>query len=108
MPKPKVLRPHGLFEPARKILEESCEVEYWAQAGVHRGQNIQASEGQRRMVCLLNGKVSEELLRAAPKLRMRECGGGIRHIDVAACTKRGVMRRIPGVRMKRRRTLPGH
>ena len=32
MAKPKVFATHGLFEPARKILEESCAVEYWTQA----------------------------------------------------------------------------
>jgi len=29
MAKPKVLATHRLFEPARKILQEQCEVEYW-------------------------------------------------------------------------------
>src|SRR5207247_10626115 len=51
------------------------------------------------MVCLLTEKVNEELLQAAPKLRIAaNVAVGFDNIDVAACTKRGVAAtNTPGV-----------
>ncbi len=100
MPKPKVFATHGLFEPARKILEESCEVEYWAQAErPPRPELFRLVADKEGLVCLLTEKVSEELLRAAPKLRIAaNVAVGFDNIDVAACTKRGVIAtNTPGV-----------
>src|SRR6266446_9766516 len=100
MPKPKVFATHGLFEPARKILEESCEVEYWAQAErPPRPELFRLVADKEGLVCLLTEKVSEELLRAAPKLRIAaNVAVGFDNIDVAACTKRGVVAtNTPGV-----------
>jgi lactate dehydrogenase-like 2-hydroxyacid dehydrogenase len=100
MAKPKVFATHGLFEPARKILEESCEVEYWTQADrPPRPELMQRVQDKEGLVCLLTEKVSEELLRAAPKLRIAaNVAVGFDNIDVAACTKRGVVAtNTPGV-----------
>ncbi len=100
MPKPKVFATHGLFEPARKILEESCEVEYWAQAErPPRPELMQRVQEKEGLVCLLTEKVSEELLRGAPKLRIvANVAVGFDNIDVTACTKRGVVAtNTPGV-----------
>src|SRR6267378_1856846 len=67
MQKPRVFATHGLFEPARKILEESCDVEYWAQAErPPRPELFKLVADKEGLVCLLTEKVSEELLRAAP------------------------------------------
>jgi glyoxylate reductase len=51
------------------------------------------------LVCLLTDKVNEELLRNAPKLRIvSNVAVGFDNIDVAACTKRGVIAtNTPGV-----------
>jgi len=51
------------------------------------------------LVCLLTEKVNEELLQAAPKLRIAaNVAVGFDNIDVAACTKRGVAAtNTPGV-----------
>ena len=51
------------------------------------------------LVCLLTERVSEELLRAAPKLRIvANVAVGFDNIDVPACTKRGVVAtNTPGV-----------
>src|SRR6195256_3570423 len=100
MAKPKVFATHGLFEPARKILEESCDVEYWAQdERPPRPELFRLVEDKEGLVCLLTEKVSEELLRAAPKLRIAaNVAVGYDNIDVAACTKRGVVAtNTPGV-----------
>ena len=54
MAKPKVFATHGLFEPARKILEESCDVEYWAQAErPPRPELLQRVKDKEGLVCLL-------------------------------------------------------
>jgi glyoxylate reductase len=51
------------------------------------------------VVCLLTEKINEELLRAAPKLRIASnVAVGFDNIDVEACTKRGVVvTNTPGV-----------
>jgi len=60
MPKPKVLATHSLFEPARQILQENCEVEYWAKPGrPAAGRSFAAREGQRGLICLLTEKINE-------------------------------------------------
>ena len=100
MAKPKVFATHGLFEPARKILEESCDVEYWTQAErPPRPELMQRVQDKEGLVCLLTEKVSEELLRGAPKLRIAaNVAVGFDNIDVTACTKRGVVAtNTPGV-----------
>jgi glyoxylate reductase len=100
MAKPKVFATHGLFEPAQKILEESCDVEYWAQAErPPRPELFRLVKDKEGLICLLTEKVSEELLRAAPRLRIAaNVAVGFDNIDVAACTKRGVIAtNTPGV-----------
>jgi glyoxylate reductase len=100
MARPKVLATHGLFEAAREILQASCEVEYWTQAErpprEELTRRVQDKEG---LVCLLTERVNEELLRAAPKLRIAaNVAVGYDNIDVAACTQRGVVAtNTPGV-----------
>jgi lactate dehydrogenase-like 2-hydroxyacid dehydrogenase len=100
MPKPRVLATRPLFPAAQQILSAGCEVEYWT-----RPERIPKEELYRRLtdkeglVCLLTERVSEELLRAAPKLRIAaNVAVGFDNIDVPACTKRGVVAtNTPGV-----------
>jgi glyoxylate reductase len=100
MPKPRVLATRPLFPAAHQILSAGCEVEYWT-----RPERIPKEELYRRLtdkeglVCLLTERVSEELLRAAPKLRIAaNVAVGFDNIDVPACTKRGVVAtNTPGV-----------
>jgi glyoxylate reductase len=100
MARPKVLATHSLFEAAREILQASCEVEYWTQTErpprEELTRRVQDKEG---LVCLLTERVNEELLRVAPKLRIAaNVAVGYDNIDVAACTKRGVVAtNTPGV-----------
>ena len=100
MPKPKVFVTHSLFGPARKILQETCEVEYWAKPErPSREEVLRRVKNKEGLVCLLTEKINEEFLRAAPKLRVAaNVAVGFDNIDVAACTKRGVVAtNTPGV-----------
>lgn len=100
MAKPKVFATHRLFDPARKILAENCDVEYWEQPGrPTREEVLRRVENKEGLICLLTEKVNDELLEAAPKLKIAaNVAVGFDNIDVAACTKRGVVAtNTPGV-----------
>src|SRR6202045_767603 len=100
MPKPKVFATHGLFEAARQILQETCEVEYWAKPErPPREEVLRRVKDKEGMICLLTEKINEELLSVAPKLRIAaNVAVGFDNIDVAACTKPGVAAtNTPGV-----------
>jgi len=100
MAKPRVYCSHELFEDARKILDAACDVEYWTQAGrPPREEVLRRVKDKEGLVCLLTEKVNEELLRAAPKLRIAaNVAVGYDNIEVDACTKRGVVAtNTPGV-----------
>jgi len=100
MPKPKVLATHGLFEEACKILDAACDVEYMTGPDrPERQEVLRRVKDKEGLVCLLTEKVNDELLRAAPKLRIAaNVAVGFDNIDVDACTKRGVVAtNTPGV-----------
>lgn len=100
MPKPKVLATRPLFPEARQILDAHCEVEYWQQEDrISREELLRRVKDKEALVCLLTERVNEELLRAAPKLRIASnVAVGYDNIEVAACTKRGVVAtNTPGV-----------
>src|SRR5438105_5657985 len=100
MSKPKVFATHSLFDAARKILNESCEMEYWAKSErPPREEVLRRVKDKDGLVCLLTEKVNEEFLKAAPKLRIAaNVAVGYDNITVADCTKRGVAAtNTPGV-----------
>jgi glyoxylate reductase len=100
MAKPNVYVTHRLFEAARKVLRESCEVEFWSNPErPPREEVLRHVKDKEGLVCLLTEKVNEEFLRAAPKLRIvANVAVGFDNIDVPACTKRGVVAtNTPGV-----------
>jgi glyoxylate reductase len=100
MAKPRVFATHSLFDAARQILQEACEVEYWAKPErPPREEVMRRVKDKEGLVCLLTEKINEEFLRAAPKLRIAaNVAVGFDNIDVAACTKRGVLAtNTPGV-----------
>jgi len=92
MAKPKVLATRPLFPAAQKILNASCEVEYWTKPErISKEELFKKVKDKEGLVCLLTEKVNAELLNAAPKLRIAaNVAVGFDNIDVAACTKRGV------------------
>jgi len=100
MPKPKVFATHSLFDAARQILRETCEVEYWAKPErPPREEVLRRVKDKEGLICLLTEKINEELLGVALKLRIAaNVAVGFDNIDVAACTKRGVAAtNTPGV-----------
>jgi glyoxylate reductase len=100
MSKPKVFATHSLFEAARQILQETCDVEYWAKPErPPREEVLRRVKDKDGLICLLTEKVNEDLLKMAPKLRIAaNVAVGFDNLDVAACTKRGVAAtNTPGV-----------
>jgi glyoxylate reductase len=100
MPKPQVFATRPLFPAAQKILNVNCESEYWTKperiSKEELHQRIKEKEG---LVALLTERVNEELLSAAPKLRIvSNIAVGFDNIDVPARTRRGVVvTNTPGV-----------
>jgi glyoxylate reductase len=100
MPKPKVFATRPLFESARSILDANCEVEYWNQPNrISRDELVRRVKDKEALVCLLTERVDDDLLRAAPGLRIASnVAVGFDNIDVPACTRRGVVAtNTPGV-----------
>jgi len=100
MPRPKILATRPLFEEARRILQEKCQVEYWREpARISREELLARVRDKQGLVCLLTERVDEALLRAAPELRIvANVAVGFDNIDVPACSKRGVAAtNTPGV-----------
>ncbi len=100
MPRPNVLSTRPLFPAAQQILNASCEVEYWTKPErISREELLRRVKDKEALVCLLTEGVNEELLSAAPNLRIAaNVAVGFDNIDVAACTRRGVVAtNTPGV-----------
>ena len=100
MPKPKIYATHELFEPAREILNANCDIQYWSKSErPPREEVLRTIRDKEGLICLLTEKINDELLRAAPKLRITaNVAVGYDNIDVDACTRRGVaVTNTPGV-----------
>jgi len=100
MARPKVLATRPLFPAAQKILDASCDVDYWTKPErISKEELFRRIADKEGLVCLLTEKVNEELLAAAPKLRIAaNIAVGYDNITVADCTKRGVAAtNTPGV-----------
>ncbi|HUJ30022.1 MAG TPA: D-glycerate dehydrogenase [Candidatus Acidoferrum sp.] len=100
MSKPKVLATRPLFPAARKILDDEFDVEYWTSPErIPRAELLKRVADKEALVCLLTEQVDEELLNAAPKLRIAATVSvGFDHINVDACTRHKVAAtHTPGV-----------
>jgi glyoxylate reductase len=100
MARPKVLATRPLFPAAQEILNASCEVDYWTQPErISKEELFRRVSDKDGLVCLLTEKVNEELLAAAPNLRIAaNVAVGYDNITVPDCTKRGVAAtNTPGV-----------
>src|SRR5437870_12733338 len=85
---------------ARTILQENCDAEYWEkQERPPREEVLRRVKDKEGLICLLTEKVNDELLLAATKLKIAaNVAVGFDNIDVAACTRRGVIAtNTPGV-----------
>src|SRR5947209_12367086 len=100
MPKPKVLATHRLFPAAQEILNAGCDVDYWTRSErPPREDLLRRISDKEGLVCLLTEKINDELLQAAPKLRIAaNVAVGFDNITVPDCTKHGVAAtNTPGV-----------
>ena len=100
MATPRVFATHSLFVAAREILRENCVVEYWTGPERPAREEVLGRLWDKDgLVCLLTEKVNEELLLAAPKLRIAaNVAVGFDNLDLVACTRRGVVAtNTPGI-----------
>ncbi len=100
MSKPKALVVRPLFPEARAILDRHFDVEYWTRPErIPRAELLARASEKDALVVLLTEKVDDELLAAAPKLRVASTVSvGFDNIDVPACTRRKVVAtNTPGV-----------
>jgi len=100
LPKPKVLATHPLFPAARKVLDDEFDVDYWSHSErPSRDELLKRVADKEALICLLTEKVNEQLLAAAPKLRIAATVSvGFDHIDVEACSRHKVVAtHTPGV-----------
>jgi glyoxylate reductase len=100
MARPKVLATRPLFPAAQQILNASCDTEYWTQLDrISKEELFRRIKDKEGLICLLTERVDTDLLRTAPKLRIAaNVAVGFDNIDVAVCTKRGVVvTNTPGV-----------
>jgi glyoxylate reductase len=98
--KPAILSTRPLFPAARTILDQHFDVDYWKPSDrISREELLKRVADKEGLVCLLTEKVDDELLTAAPKLRIASTVSvGYDNIDVAACTKHKVVAtNTPGV-----------
>ena len=82
------------------MLDDEFDVEYWTQPeSISRAELLKRVADKEALICLLTEKVDEELLSAAPKLRIAaSVSVGFDHIDVDACTRHKVVAtHTPGV-----------
>jgi glyoxylate reductase len=89
---PRILSTRPLFEAARQLLDQHCDAEYWTvPERIPRTDLLARVADKEGLVCLLTEKVDDELLNAAPHLRIASTVSvGYDHLDVAACTRHGV------------------
>ena len=100
MPKARIFVTHPLYPEAQKLLQASCDCEFWTKPErPPREEFLRRIKDKEGIVCLLTEKIGDEVLRAAPKLRIvSNVAVGYDNIDLPACTKRGVVvTNTPGV-----------
>ncbi|HEY6466689.1 MAG TPA: D-glycerate dehydrogenase [Candidatus Acidoferrales bacterium] len=100
MTRPKVFATKPLFPSACAVLDRNVDTEYWSLSErIMRDELLRHVAQKEGLICLPTDKIDLELLDAAPKLRMvATVSVGYDHVDVEACTKRGVIvTNTPGV-----------
>lgn len=100
MDKPKLFSTHSLFEAPRMRIADRFDAEYWTGAErPARSEVLRRVADKDALICLLTEKIDDELLAAAPRLRMvANVAVGFDNIDLDACTRRRVVAsNTPGV-----------
>lgn len=98
--KPKIFLTRPLFDSPRLLLQNHFDVEHWKPSErIPRAALLKSVRDKEALVCLLTEKIDDELLSAAPKLRIvANVAVGFDNIDLPACTGRGVVAtNTPGV-----------
>ena len=98
--RPRILSTHTLFEAPRARLAEHFDVDYWDGPNrPPRAEVLRRIADKDALIALLTEKVDDELLAAAPGLRIvANVAVGYDNIDVPACTRRKVaVTNTPGV-----------
>ena len=91
--KPKVLVSRKIPEPAVELLAQHCQLDRNREdRPLPRKELLKRVAGCDGLVCLLLDKIDEELLSAAPRLKVvSNVAVGFDNIDLAAATRRKVM-----------------
>ena len=100
MTRPKLFCTHVLFETPRQQLDAHFDVEYWTgEDRPPREEMLKRVADKDALVCLLTEKIDQQLLDAAPNLKIiANVAVGYDNIDVPACTRRSVaVTNTPGV-----------
>lgn len=100
MGKPQAFVTKPLFASVCQLLEQHVDAEYWnEQQRIPRDELLRRVAQKDALLCLPTDKIDDELLTAAPKLRMiATVSVGYDHVNLDACTKRGVtVSNTPGV-----------
>lgn len=100
MSRPKVLITRNVPQVGIDMVREHCDVDLWADdQPIPRPVLLEKVRDIEGLYCLLTERVDDELLDAAPKLRVvSNMAVGYDNIDVPACTRRGIpVGNTPGV-----------
>jgi glyoxylate reductase len=98
--KPQVLVTRRIPQPGLDLLAGQCDVDLWdSDLPIPRDALLQRIGDKDGLCCLLTERIDEELLDAAPRLRVvSQMAVGVDNIDVPACTRRGIpVGNTPGV-----------
>ena len=96
----KILVTRIIPDAARKLLDDKFDVDYPSDPkGMGRAELLTRVANKEGLVCQLTEAINEELLAAAPKLKIvATVSVGFNNIDVGACTRRKVVAtNTPGV-----------
>lgn len=93
MTKPKILVTRAIPDAAMALLTPHFEIEHFDKhVAIPRPLLLKKVKDKDGLLCILTDKVNPELLKAAPKLKaVATYSVGFDHIDVKACSARGVV-----------------
>jgi glyoxylate reductase len=97
---PKILVTRIIPDAARKLLDDTFDVEYARdESGMDRAELLARVGDKDALICQLTEAINEELLAAAPALKIvATVSVGFNNIDVPACTRRKILAtNTPGV-----------
>ena len=91
--KPAVLVSRLLPEPAMEMARRGAEIDaYGVDAAMPRSELLTRLRGKQGLICVISEAIDQPLLDACPDLKVvSNVAVGYNNVDVAACTKRGVV-----------------